>query len=291
MKRKDKPRKDKLKNKENNLTQRLKQLKKHREKFEEQREKQGCRYPYHRKTKSTKTDVSVNVPVAKDTTTHVANPDIRADSNFDVKSSQAVTEAGQSSARSTAVINTPASPASKFASASEPKTVMTGMVRAGIAKTNTVVTAFSTSAASTSKFSKFVDVSKERPDKRFHRMEIWFANLGYHDWRCIEEGWHPVLIISNNANNEFTPIVTVAPITSKTNKLYLPGHVFIDATDVSDAGADIPNFSFRSGSVLLEQITVLDKRQLEKYAGKVISRERIGILNKAIISFLDLFPI
>ena len=100
--------------------------------------------------------------------------------------------------------------------------------------------------------------------------------------------WHPVLIISNNANNEFTPIVTVAPITSKTNKLYLPGHVFIDATDVNDAGADIPNFSFRSGSVLLEQITVLDKRQLEKYAGKVISKERIGILNQAIISFLDL---
>ena len=168
---------------------------------------------------------------------------------------------------------------------------MTDIVRADAGKTNTVVTAFSTSAASTSKFSKFVDVSKERPDKRFHRMEIWFADLGYHDWRCIEEGWHPVLIISNNANNEFTPIVTVAPITSKTNKLYLPGHVFIDATDVSDAGADIPNFSFRSGSVLLEQITVLDKRQLEKYAGKVISRERIGILNQAIISFLDLFSI
>ncbi len=276
----------KCKNRPNdNLTKKLKQLKKHREKFEEQQEKQGCRYPYHTKTKTTKTDVSVNVPVAKDTTTHVANQAIRADSIFDVKSSQAVTEAEQSSAKIATVINTPASPASKFASG----TVMSDIVKVDACKTNTAPATLTSRL--TSRFSKFIDVSKERPDKRFHRMEIWFADLGYHDWRCIEEGWHPVLIISNNANNEFTPIVTVAPITSKTNKLYLPGHVFIDATDVSDNGADIPNFSFRSGSVLLEQITVLDKRQLEKYAGKVVSRERIGILNQAIISFLDLFSI
>ena len=264
---KDKPRKD-------NLTQKLKQLKKHREKFEEQQEKQGCRYPYHKKAKKAKSDVSIATSVAVGTMANVANPAITTGS--------------------ITVINTPAS---KFASDTT-DTVMTDVVRADLGKTNTVVTASTTPTALatptnpqvplTSKFSKFVDVSKERPDKRFHRMEIWFADLGYHDWRCIEEGWHPVLIISNNANNEFTPIVTVAPITSKTNKLYLPGHVFIDASDVSDNGADIPNFSFRSGSVLLEQITVLDKRQLEKYAGKVISKERIGILNQAIISFLDL---
>ena len=259
MKCKDKPQKDNLKN---NLTQKLKQLKKHREKFEGQQEKQGCRYPYHRKAKA---DISVNASVAKGTTANVANPAITTGS--------------------ITVINTPAS---KFVSDTT-DTVMTDVVRADVGEGNTTLTASTAPTATlTSKFSKFVDVSKERPDKRFHRLEIWFADLGYHDWRCIEEGWHPVLIISNNANNEFTPIVTVAPITSKTNKLYLPGHVFIDATDVSDNGADIPNFSFRSGSVLLEQITVLDKRQLEKYAGKVISKERIGILNQAIISFLDL---
>ena len=263
MKCKDKPQKD-------NLTHKLKQLKKHREKFEEQQEKQGCRYPYHRKSKKTEIDVSV----AGNATANVANPVI----SVQAVSSQVVNESEHLSAKLATVINTPDS---KFAS----EAAMSDMVRADVDKTNTIPTA---QATLTSKFSKFVDVSKEKPDKRFHRMEIWFADLGYHDWRCIEEGWHPVLIISNNANNEFTPIVTVAPITSKTNKLYLPGHVFIDASDVSDNGADIPNFSFRSGSVLLEQITVLDKRQLEKYAGKVISRERIGILNQAIISFLDL---
>ena len=290
MKCKDKPPRDTLKN---NLTQKLKQLKKYREKFEEQKEKQGCRYPYHRgtkkgtkKTDKVKADVPVDVPVAVDTAANVANVISSADLTSDSKSA--------SDAVMTAM------------TAMTAMTVMTDIVRADMGKTNMTVSTASTastiptaptaptapaSSPASSRFSKFVDVSKERPDKRFHRMEIWFADLGYHDWRCIEEGWHPVLIISNNANNEFTPIVTVAPITSKTNKLYLPGHVFIDATDVSDNGADIPNFSFRSGSVLLEQITVLDKRQLEKYAGKVISRERIGILNQAIISFLDLFPI
>ena len=268
MKCKNKLRKD-------NLTQKLKQLKKHREKFEEQQEKQCCRYPYHKKAKKTEFDVSVNASLAVDATAYVANPAITAGSKFDIKSSQAVTETEQLSTKLATVINTPDSKSASDATAID-------MTQVDTVKANTAPTAI------VSRFSKFVDVSKERPDKRFHRMEIWFADLGYHDWRCIEEGWHPVLIISNNANNEFTPIVTVAPITSKTNKLYLPGHVFIDASDVSDNGSDIPNFSFRSGSVLLEQITVLDKRQLEKYAGKVISKERIGILNQAIISFLDL---
>ena len=200
MKCKDKLRKD-------NLTQKLKQLKKHREKFEEQQEKQGCYYPYHRKAKKAKADVSVNASVAVNTTANVANPAIRTDLNFDVKSSQAVAEAEQLSAKIATVINTPDS---KFAS----DATAIDMTQVDTVKANTAPTAI------ISKFSKFVDVSKERPDKRFHRLEIWFADLGYHDWRCIEEGWHPVLIISNNANNEFTPIVTVAPITSKTNKLY-----------------------------------------------------------------------
>ena len=137
-------------------------------------------------------------------------------------------------------------------------------------------------------------ISKENPDKRFHRLEIWFADLGEpKNDKFIEAGWHPVLIISNDTNNELSPIVTVAPISSKTNKLYLPGHVFIDTTDVDSTGVcgnvrgmRIDNYPFRPGSILLEQITVLDKRQLEKYAGRITSPERIKILNRAIGSFL-----
>ena len=136
-------------------------------------------------------------------------------------------------------------------------------------------------------------ISKENPDKRFHRLEIWFADLGEPNDKFIEAGWHPVLIISNDTNNELSPIVTVAPISSKTNKLYLPGHVFIDSTDVDSTGVcgnirgmRIVNYPFRPGSILLEQITVLDKRQLEKYAGRITSPERIKILNRAIGAFL-----
>ena len=163
MKCKDKLRKD-------NLTQKLKQLKKHREKFEEQQEKQGCYYPYHRKAKKAKADVSVNASVAVNTTANVANPAIRTDLNFDVKSSQAVAEAEQLSAKIATVINTPDS---KFAS----DATAIDMTQVDTVKANTAPTAI------ISKFSKFVDVSKERPDKRFHRLEIWFADLGYHDWR------------------------------------------------------------------------------------------------------------
>ena len=185
-----------------NLTHKLKQLKKHREKFEEQQEKQGCRYLYHRKAKSDVSDVSVAGDTATKTATmaNVAKTVIMAnsakaadsaDSIFDVKSSQAVAEAVQSSlssqfspqlssrlsAKIATVINTPASK-----SIAEPETDMMDTALTNMAMTDTAMTSrFSNSSNSSnsSKFSKFVDVSKERPDKRFHRLEIWFADLGY----------------------------------------------------------------------------------------------------------------
>ena len=169
-----------------------------------------------------------------------------------------------------------------------------------------------------------------------HRLEIWFANLGFNQGKYNETGVRPVLILSNDIANTVSPIVTVAPMTSRLHKLYLPTHVLIYPWEVSDVNAvnnvnNVEqhsakghyhkrrnrkhnynhNYSYkrdqeyqrklqrkqrrqrrqlysRLGCVLLEQITLLDKRQLRNCIGKVTSPERIKILNDAIKDFLVL---
>ena len=241
-------------NAKNNLVLKLKRFKRSREKSQE-KQKKSLRsypyYPYHKRENKTETKTeTVDFSVQQNLNLTVAEPVAEAVPKPDTLSNSAPT------------------PEPVSASAS-------------------ISAATSVSASASAK------ISKENPDKRFHRLEIWFADLGEPNDKFIEAGWHPVLIISNDTNNELSPIVTVAPISSKTNKLYLPGHVFIDTTDVDSTGVcgnvrgmRIVNYPFRPGSILLEQITVMDKRQLEKYAGKITSPERIKILNRAIGSFL-----
>lgn len=172
-----------------------------------------------------------------------------------------------------------------------------------------------------------------------HRLEIWFANLGFNQGKYNETGVRPVLILSNDIANTVSPIVTVAPMTSRLHKLYLPTHVLIypwEVNDVNDVNAannvnavnNVNNVEqqpakghynkrhyhrhsykrsykrnqeyqrkqrrqsrqsySRLGCVLLEQITLLDKRQLRNCIGKVTSPERIKFLNDAIKDFLVL---
>ncbi|MCI9450158.1 MAG: type II toxin-antitoxin system PemK/MazF family toxin [Clostridiales bacterium] len=73
-------------------------------------------------------------------------------------------------------------------------------------------------------------------------------------------GKRPVLIISNNIGNYYSPTVICAAITSRQTKSNLPTHIEIKDVD------GLPNDSI----VLLEQIRTIDKTRL---------RERVASLN------------
>ena len=245
-------------NAKNNLALKLKRLKQSKEKSQEKQKKSLRSYPYHKRENKTENKTET--------------VDFSFQQNLNLTVAEPVAEVAEAVPKPDTLSNSAPTPEPASASVSA---------------------ATSTSASVSTLISASAKISKENPDKRFHRLEIWFADLGEPNDKFIEAGWHPVLIISNDTNNELSPIVTVAPISSKTNKLYLPGHVFIDTTDVDSTGVcgnvrgmRIVNYPFRPGSILLEQITVLDKRQLEKYAGRITSPERIKILNRAIGSFL-----
>ena len=112
------------------------------------------------------------------------------------------------------------------------------------------------------------------------RMQIWFADLGTHDGKCIQEGERPVLIISNDRANRNCPAVTVIPMTSKIKKLHLRSHIVLGDHNIQKA----TNRPFREGLLLLEQITTIDKRSLKAYVGKLNSpaaEMSIGLAIKA----------
>ena len=74
-------------------------------------------------------------------------------------------------------------------------------------------------------------------------------------------GRRPVVILSNDLNNKYSPTILVAPLTKILKKTKLPTHIMIRK-----------NYFLKYDSlILLEQIRTIDKSRLVSYKGKVDS--------------------
>ncbi|MGE7948310.1 type II toxin-antitoxin system PemK/MazF family toxin [Lysinibacillus sp. NPDC093688] len=103
------------------------------------------------------------------------------------------------------------------------------------------------------------------------RGDIFFADLSS-VIGSEQGGFRPVLIISNDINNRYSPTVTVAAITAQIQKAKLPTHVELNSLE--------SNLQ-RDSVVLLEQIRTIDKSRLtEKIAN--LDSETMSKVNQAI---------
>lgn len=87
----------------------------------------------------------------------------------------------------------------------------------------------------------------------------------------------PVLIVSNDINNQFSDTVSIVPITSTTTKIY-PFEVFLPKGEgnlINDSKAKC------------NQIRTIDKQRIEKRLGK-ISNEKLKEVEKAILIHLNI---
>ena len=86
------------------------------------------------------------------------------------------------------------------------------------------------------------------------RGELFYANL--YGLGSVQNGFRPVLVYSNNANNKHAPTLNVIPLTTENKELCV--HVKING------------FGLMYESVaLVEQLTTIDKSQLGERIGKV----------------------
>lgn len=88
--------------------------------------------------------------------------------------------------------------------------------------------------------------------------DIYTAALEKRTKSSIQTGFRPVLIVSNNRANRFSPVVTIIPITGSRNKKKIPTHVHL-----TDCGLNRPSIA------LAEQITSIDKSRLIHKLGTI----------------------
>ncbi len=89
------------------------------------------------------------------------------------------------------------------------------------------------------------------------RFEIWMAELPAEAGSHVQQGVRPVVVVSNDAANRYSPVVTVVPLTSQRKKP-LPTHVVI-----RDHGLK------KISTALCEQVTSVDRARLTRPIGFV----------------------
>ena len=104
------------------------------------------------------------------------------------------------------------------------------------------------------------------------RLDIVYVDLGK-GFGSIQGGIRPCVVTTNDMANKFSPVVHVAPITSKMLKKKLPTHVFVQ----SGTG------NLRENSIiLLEQLMPVNKSQIKDSIGKMPSDVGVAI-NKSML--------
>lgn len=91
-----------------------------------------------------------------------------------------------------------------------------------------------------------------------HTNDIWLADLPKQEGSRIQYGIRPVVIVSNETVNRFSPVVTAVPLTSNRCKEILPTHVYL-----SSKGLNVPSIA------LCDQTTSVDKSNLLHRLGHV----------------------
>ncbi|MBI5217801.1 MAG: type II toxin-antitoxin system PemK/MazF family toxin [Bacteroidia bacterium] len=87
----------------------------------------------------------------------------------------------------------------------------------------------------------------------------------------------PVIIVSNDINNEFADVVTILPITTSTQKVY-PFEVVLE---IGEGGIN------EKSKIKANQIRSIDKKRLTRKIGK-ISKEKIYNVELAILIHLGI---
>ena len=94
--------------------------------------------------------------------------------------------------------------------------------------------------------------------------DIYYAYLPTTDYVShVQQGLRPVLIISNDSNNRYSPTITVIPLTSQ-KKRHLPVHVTFSGYGLA-----------KTSTALCEQTMTIDKSVLEKRVGHVGSNDAV----------------
>lgn len=111
-------------------------------------------------------------------------------------------------------------------------------------------------------------------EREIHRGEIFYMTFK-EQVGSEQQGGRPVIVVSNETCNKFSPIVTVVPLTTK-DKKPLPTHVELNIEG-------LPVY----GTILCEQVQTASRYRLGNYVGE-IDKHVMHEIEKALCAQLDI---
>ena len=114
--------------------------------------------------------------------------------------------------------------------------------------------------------------------EKFHRGDIYSADLRNRRWQLSGSVWKPLIILQNNVGNCFSPTIIIAAITSVSKKSRkFPTHYHLN----DRCGLVKPSV------VMLEQIRTIDKSRLKNYIGH-LNKDDMENINKTLLCSLGI---
>lgn len=107
--------------------------------------------------------------------------------------------------------------------------------------------------------------------------DIYMADLPDDEKGSLQSGIRPVVVVSNDKANQYSPVITILPMTSNLAKRRLPTHVTIEACGLGTKSL-----------VLAEQITTINKTNLRRRIGSIKATAYETELRRAMAIQLDL---
>lgn len=113
--------------------------------------------------------------------------------------------------------------------------------------------------------------------------EIWFMDIPEIEGSHVNNGFRPVLIISNNKGNFSSTEVTVIPMSSRLNKTNFPTHVLVKK--------DKQNCLKKDSILLCEHIMTLPQTRLINKIGEISNLQLLNKICKATILQIGIFSL
>lgn len=107
--------------------------------------------------------------------------------------------------------------------------------------------------------------------------EIYFANLPVQPDSRVQQGYRPVLVVSNDKNNYYSTVVSVVPLTSSRTKRHLPTHIKLDGFGL-----------IKPSIALCEQIMPIDKHRIGEKIGQIDNPVVFNSLQRAMMVQLNM---
>lgn len=97
------------------------------------------------------------------------------------------------------------------------------------------------------------------------KFDIYLADLPAVPESHVQSGIRPVIVVSNNTANKYSPLISVVPLTSTLKRVDIPTHAVIHSLGLVSM-------------VLCEQVMTIDKARLKERMGAVEHQhERMAI--------------